>query len=231
VRNETGRRIREIRESLNELRDPGAHDGPGHDLFLILQRSFQDDLAELGEPAIPDATPLRPRITIRTAVPTKPVVAAMKPTEPETAIGVAEEIPMPRMRKTPDELAAARREYKRRWEAKKKGLPSATVRSESCRQKECPGCLECNPPEGASFDRKTASQVSPMLRESSSAAFRLRALRSQALDLLPCLEDLDFEASVRAADEMDLLAKTLVLGGELIRRSSTPSSTPQRDGL
>lgn len=53
-----------------------------------------------------------------------------------------------------------------------------------------------------------------------AAALRLRALRSQALELLPELEDLSAEAAQLAHDEMDLLAQTLVVGGKLIARRS-----------
>jgi|GEM_PF-5231391 len=51
-----------------------------------------------------------------------------------------------------------------------------------------------------------------------SAAASLRALRSQALDLLPRLEDLTTEGARACREEMDLLAETLVLGGHLINR-------------
>jgi hypothetical protein len=50
------------------------------------------------------------------------------------------------------------------------------------------------------------------------AAARIRALRSQALDLLPDLEDLEQDAAKAAHEEMDLLAEALVLGGKLIAR-------------
>ncbi len=52
----------------------------------------------------------------------------------------------------------------------------------------------------------------------SPAAARIRALRSQALEFLPELEDLTPEEATRAHEEMDLLAQTLVLGGKLIGR-------------
>jgi hypothetical protein len=54
-----------------------------------------------------------------------------------------------------------------------------------------------------------------------AAAGRLRALRSQALEILPLLEDLSPDEAAAAHTEMDLLAKVLVLGGEfLVRRSA-----------
>ena len=53
---------------------------------------------------------------------------------------------------------------------------------------------------------------------SGSAPAYIRALRSQALEMLPLLEDLDPTEAAAAHDEMDTLAKVLVLGGVLIAR-------------
>jgi len=49
------------------------------------------------------------------------------------------------------------------------------------------------------------------------AAARIRGLRSQALELLPILEDLSQEQIHAAEEQLDLLAKVLVLGGQIIR--------------
>ena len=64
--------------------------------------------------------------------------------------------------------------------------------------------------------RKPAPKVKAV--PTGAAAAGLRALRSQAVDLLPLLEDLDPAEAKAAQDEMDTLAKVLVLGGELIIR-------------
>jgi hypothetical protein len=72
-------RIREIRQDLAELRDPGAHDGPGHALFLALQKSYIEDLALLGASIQPEET-RRPAVRLAT-IPVKPVT---KPPLPET---------------------------------------------------------------------------------------------------------------------------------------------------
>ncbi len=71
-------------------------------------------------------------------------------------------------------------------------------------------------------DPKPAPMLRSKVDESriGGPASSLRALRSQALDLLPAFEDLDQEAARACREEMDLLAETLVLGGHLINRRS-----------
>lgn len=79
-------RIREVRQELEELRDPGPHDGPGHALFLALQKSYLEDLELLGAPIQPEEV-RRPvlRLAPRKPIPaTKPPIPATKPPVSET---------------------------------------------------------------------------------------------------------------------------------------------------
>lgn len=82
-------------------------------------------------------------------------------------------------------------------------------------------------PAHVEFGRKLVVQIADKLAidpawidptHSSTAAARIRALRSHALEVLPALEDLEPQAALDARVEMDLLAQTLVLGGHLIAR-------------
>ncbi|HCZ33442.1 MAG TPA: hypothetical protein DHV93_08295 [Holophagaceae bacterium] len=72
--------------------------------------------------------------------------------------------------------------------------------------------------EPARVDLPPAIKAVYFYDERTPAAARIRALRSQALDLLPDLEDLEQDAAKAAHEEMDLLAEALVLGGKLIAR-------------
>lgn len=69
---------------------------------------------------------------------------------------------------------------------------------------------------GAPFARRMMQQMGD-LGAPPSTAMRIRALRSQALDLLPELEDLSHDSASVVEVEMGLLAETLALGGKLLR--------------
>jgi len=91
----TYREIHRLRQELAELRDPGAHDGPGHALYLALKNGLEEDLALLG--AEPTPTPHKPVIRLSTPIKPKPAVAVQvaepHPTEVLPALPVEKSMP------------------------------------------------------------------------------------------------------------------------------------------
>ena len=207
--------LREKRRELEELEQGRDYCDPA--LYSLLHKALLDDLAELG--ASPNSSN-----PIRLSTPAKPTMAerveAPTPTEVLPAVPVEKTMPktfesaqaqldhlLQRLAKT---LARGQRPYALQHE----------IRSH-CRQHglEVPkGAQKKQPAFHAQVKPAPALEVLAVGPSYASPAARIRALRSQALEILPQLEDLDAEGALAANEEMDLLAKTLVLGGHLIAR-------------
>lgn len=242
-------RIRELRQELAELRDPGP--GPGHDLYLTLHQSLVDDLAELG--ATPEPPPERQPLTLRQIVattmhrPTQPLACPpIHPYQPLTLTASAvPETPMPK--KTPQACLATKLARLARLRAEGRQTEVTNLTSDIriyCKVNDLPVPPEAEKQRGAgkapgqtppSSQPKAASEplrlalkdvgihipASPAEAEGMRAAItptlaaRFRALRAQALDLLPECEGLTPEEAKAAEKEIDLLADVLALGVRL----------------
>ncbi len=280
----TAARIREVRQELAELRDPGAHDGPGHDLFLILRKSYIEELELLGAPLQPEEVrrPV-PRLVLRKALPetkmppsaTKPPIPATKP--PVCATGPANpENPMTKRGRTaptvsPEEsldtllaklsnatgdcataldkrvfVKARAKVHQLRWEIGKLvkdhdlespmlpaippnpwAKPQFRNKRAASKQSAPPQQLAASPePEGAVQPDPVPLHVSPPARAFSpqeplpEAAARFRALRVEALEILPLCEGLSREDGYAVRHQIDLLADVLAMGDRLAREAS-----------
>lgn len=245
---ETGRKVYLLRQELSELRDPGAHDGPGHSLYLALKKGLEDDLALLG--AEPTPTPHKPVIRLSTPIKPKPAVAVLvaepHPTEVLPALPVEKSMPNELSpQEKLDHLLAALKELSDR------GLKTTGKRFEirqHCIKHQLPIPQVAFKMEPVAPSAKKAPKVEPAPTKTvapleaegcacedlgparGKAAVqpeggpgpvaKIRALRSLALEILPEMEDLDHDGARRVGDEIDLLAKVLVLGAELMGRRS-----------
>ena len=87
----------------------------------------------------------------------------------------------------------------------------------------CPRCgepWECHRADGEGAPVCQADLGTSTALSLSSPAARIRALRSQALDILPDLEDLTEDQARDVRRELGLLSETLVLGSHLSERSA-----------
>ncbi|WP_257311168.1 hypothetical protein [Geothrix fuzhouensis] len=235
-------RIRELRQELAELRDPGP--GIGHDLYLTLRQSLVNDLAEVG--ATPEPPPPPQSLTLRQIAattmhrPTHPVKGTMTaPAVPET--------PMPK--KTPQACLATKLARLARLQAEDRQIEVYKLTSDIrtyCKVNGLPVPVEAERKNRAQAQASVQPKASsePMrlalkdagihvpgspaeaeaMREdlshrlavtSPEVAARFRALRSQALDLLPSCEGLTPDEAKATEREIGLLAEVLTLGVRL----------------
>ena len=174
--------------------------------------------------------------------------AAPAPSPIHAAAPAAQESPMPRAPEIPTARLATLLERLKGNLAAKKGKaagitrmsirrhcalhglpmpPEAAIQADTCPRKfrKDPKPVRTMPASvkaardfpGAPFAGRMMQQVGD-LGAPSSAAARLRALRSQMLEVLPELEDLEPEAARLAHEELRLLSEALVLGSHIIDR-------------
>jgi hypothetical protein len=232
--------VREKRLELQELEATKGLTDPS--LYDALHQALVDDLAELGAPVtvtqerptprpIRLSSPKKPQTARAREVPEPPAAEAI-PAEPKKKInhnGPKVLEPKARLAKMLTKLkdleAAGKKTDCKRNEIRRHCTTHGLEIPGNCARKPMgnpkwlkpkpevptPHQVAAAPPEAAA-PRAEVPTAGP--------AASLRALRSQALDLLPTFEDLDQEAARACREEMDLLAETLVLGGHLISRRS-----------
>lgn len=134
--------------------------------------------------------------------------------------------------KTDEEKAAAKREYQRRWYAKKHPkVPS---------KQSAPPQQFADALEGLDAALRTLPEAEPMVIDRTGhgtplralgtypppqeaipeAAKRLRTLRAQALEILPLCEGLSREDGYAVRHQIDLLADVLAMGDRIAREAS-----------
>lgn len=234
--------LREKRLELAELE--AGRDCCDPALYQVMHDSLLRDLEELGDaPGAPEAQrrPLTP--PIRLSSPRKPVPAAAEPVvEPPhheviPAVPVEKKMPMKlepkeklqRLLARLDEAKASggnphRIQFDIRALCEAQGWAVPLVAQRRLK----PGDDQPAAARPAHLEPSAIAAMLPtpdamaepyerLLNSTSGVAAKIRSLRSQALELLPFLEDLT-PVEIRSAEEqMDLLAQTLVLGGKLIQ--------------
>ena len=177
---------------------------------------------ELRSPAFTITVPAKPMEGLR--VQPELDFKCMTPTRRHVRPQPLPEEPMPQPRKyhTPEEKRDAKKRRQREWLAKKRAEKSAApppaTAPHASASPEAPADTRATTPRARSVAQPVAQGAQAPAYPTPEAAQRLRGLRSQALDLLPNLEDLSLEAAREAHDELDVLAQTLVLAGKLIAR-------------
>jgi hypothetical protein len=239
-------RVTELRRDIAEMEAQRDHLDPA--MTDVLLASLREDLAEaLGEapeaPARPQVRPWPAPASLPTqTIPAAP--AALEVPMPRKTAPAAERLEVLQKRlaatSTPRAAGIARMEIRKHCETHGLSVPpEAALVRDSCPKKfrkttaPAPGAQGTTHPEGDPAQLAEARRLlmptpagmaEPYQRlvehfsPEGPAPARIRALRSQALELLPLLEDMDPAQATAAHDEMDLLAQTLVLGGKLIAR-------------
>jgi hypothetical protein len=216
-------RILQLRQELADLETPESGLA---DMAAATRASILAELKDLGaevaphDPARPPVhAPIRLTSPRPRPVPT-PAVQAPAPPEaeatPAVLVGSAAKTLDPQARL--QELLALHAQHEAADNGGAAGLARLRIRKHCARYELPVPELAKKRPMTTPYEARRKPAPRAKAIPPGAAAARLRALRSQAVDLLPLLEDLDPAEAKAARDEMDTLAKVLVLGGELIIR-------------